>query len=189
MVFIIGTQVLFLTFTATAGLLPMPIGKHWTTGFFRASGPWGFQNETYHRNAQITKEMKLSQGFAKGCFNTGLKTDPSAKSRIFQQNRSGQAWLDDLLEICRTNKIKVTVFSPPVPESVAAQRVRSDYYKDYTKLILKLVRRYPELNIRMYQPSGYPLDCFADDHHLSHFGAQRMTNDFMNWWERAGLRN
>ncbi len=155
---------------------------------FKSARLVGLSRAVFDRNGGITNEMEESRGFAKGTFDAGLQEDPPKKSRPFKIDRSGQAWLNRLLETCRKNQIKVTIFSPPVPESVALDRLNAAYNNDYEKLISNLNSQYPELEIRVFKTSGYPLSCFADDHHLSHAGAQRVTKNFMTWWQHSTSR-
>jgi len=156
--------------------------------FFACARLPGLSTATYDRNASIANDMEQSRGFEKGNFEFGLQENPPKKNRHFKINSAGQVWLNRLLENCRKHQIKVTIFSPPVPNSVDLERLQADYYLDYEDLISELITRYPELQIRTFKPSDYPLECFADDHHLSHVGAKRMTADFKTWWKQAGSR-
>ncbi len=146
----------------------------------------------HDRNRQITADMTEHLGFAPGGFAHGLTEDqvPAAQQRPWTATPSGLLWLDRLLELCARSGARVAFLLPPAPPFVEADRAASNYYPDANLLIRDLQSRYPELEISVIHPDQYGLADFADDHHLSYQGRDRLSADVAQWIQsRAELRS
>ncbi len=157
----------------------------------RALDNWCFSSlrqrrceEAYRkRNQQILQEMREHSGFSRGVFAQGLTTKdiPPREERAFEIDYAGNLWLHRILGTCRARKIKVVFFVPPAPSFVMADRQSSAYYVDLDNHVRDVAATYPDLEIQVFAPENYELSDFADKHHLSFAGSERVTRDFGRW--------
>ena len=148
--------------------------------------------ETYRaRNIDIAQEMRSHKGFNKGGFTYCLQAGdvPEPQSRPFELNIAGDHWLRHILSLCRRHSIAVAILEPPTPDFVTEDRKRSGFDTQIDAYIRSLSLEFPDIWTGTIEPRGYDLTDFADDHHMSYRGADRLSSDVAHWVDQLNVED
>lgn len=142
--------------------------------------------QVYQRNRAVQREMREHLGFTPGTFIEGLTPaavtpDMRHKSQAWTVTAAGEYWLHQFLTRAAAQGMRVNLLQPPAPPFVVERRQHDGFDGHFQSYVAQLRQRYPTLGLQVFAPQGYVLDDFADTHHLSVKGAQRLSDAFARW--------
>lgn len=153
---------------------------NWVFASAKAKKP---TSEYRNRNQQVGRFMIDHLGYSQGEFphNMANQPEPIPKAHPFAPNLSGSYWFEKLLATCEKHNVKLTLLVPPAPPYIVRDRAASNYNKDLAAYVASAQTRHPNLQLDVLRFEAYTLADFADDHHFSPQGTDKLTQDVAGW--------
>jgi hypothetical protein len=137
------------------------------------------------RNEEITVEMRAHAGWVRPeVEDVSLEwSGKPARPRLWQVNPAGELWLRRFLETAAASDVRVVLLLPPSPppprlvETLGPQGFRARFNGH----VARLREEHPGLSIEVFEPTGFELDDFGDEIHLSPKGRAKLSEAFAAW--------
>jgi hypothetical protein len=161
--------------------------NNWLSDSARALGP---ARQTFARNSSTADEMRAHYGMVRATFeNRSLASyrGPVAP-RKWAVDAAGERWLGDFLDDAAAHNIDVVLALPPAPPYLIEEPGPLGFHGQFDAYVARLRRAYPTLSLTTFIPTGYDLDAFADEIHLSARGREKLSTDFAHWFDTYRVR-
>ena len=131
------------------------------------------------RRGNQAEYLKLEANRGQALFGTAEKAQSSweeTEGKPFSEFPTSvllDSYLEDFLDLCRKNGIKVICESMPINDYYY-ERMHADYVDQFTAVFRALQEKYPQFVFELAIPH-YPLENFGDPGHLNQRGAERFS--------------
>ncbi len=178
---------LLLTFAASRALPSFSYRQglvSWLSRSWLARRP---MTDTRDRNLHDTEVLRARFGFSPDDRRRMPGVLSQSRPRPWRANLAGRYWFNRFLDASERSSVEVVLLEAPVPPKVAEDRGRSRYDAGRDAFIQSLRAEHPRLKLEFFAPTGFGLDDFYDDLHLTSAGAVKLSAQFSQWLQaRSG---
>jgi len=138
---------------------------------------------TRDRNHATAAEMRDHIGMVRADFDDRTVVPPAegTKLREWSTDAAGERWLAALLDTAAAHNVQVVLVLPPAPPYFVERPGPDGFRARFFAEVSRLERSYPTLGIRVFEPTGYDLEDFADNVHFNTRGRQKLSAQFAKW--------
>ncbi len=136
-------------------------------------------------NRAIPAQMQEHAGWARRQVEDwSIDSSPKpGRPRPWVVNPAGQLWLRRFLDTAASHRLHVVLLltpAPPPPRLVETPGPHG-FRARFTADVARLREEYPGLNLEVFEPTGFALDDFGDEIHLSPKGRVKLSTAFAAW--------
>jgi hypothetical protein len=146
----------------------------------------------YWRNQGISDLMAEHAGWSRPAVEDAVFDRPNHRPRPWRVNRRGELWLRYFMQIAVDHSIRVVLLVPPSPPTFVELPGPEGFRARLNAQVSRLREEFPALPLEVFELTGYALDDFSDEIHVSPKGRRKMSTEFATWIaayrQRYGLR-
>jgi hypothetical protein len=145
----------------------------------------------YERNRSIAVEMREHSGWSRQPAEDTAFESVQSRPRPWNVNAGGDRWVRYFMQTAAAHGIRVVLLLPPAPPPPRIVELPGPdgFRARFTAHVSRLRAEFPAVPIEVFEPTGFALEDFGDEIHLTVKGREKMSAGFAAWVSAYRARN